>query len=229
LGSLNPNNGSAFNSGRREINWDGVPDNFSDPTAFPGNFFNSTTVAGRARGALFSTEPGASFLVSADSSNPTSTAPVYGFPSDFIPFSAQRLFTPINSLITDITFFVPGTTRQATIGGFGAVLLDVEIANLSKIEFFDAAGVSLFSRTVLTAGNGGLSFLGAAADAGERIARVRISAGDAKLLGNNNYGPGSDGVVLDDFIYAEPVPEPGILGLLGIGWLSLRKRVRQAL
>src|SRR5215217_311817 len=34
-GALNPNNGQKFESGRREINWDGVPDNFSSPNAMP--------------------------------------------------------------------------------------------------------------------------------------------------------------------------------------------------
>src|SRR5205823_213871 len=43
LGTLNPNNGFAFASGRREINWDAVPDSAADPNPFPGNFFASTT------------------------------------------------------------------------------------------------------------------------------------------------------------------------------------------
>src|SRR4051795_7704881 len=43
-------NGS-FGGLRREINWDGVPDARSDPNAFPGDFFNSTS----PRGAVFST------------------------------------------------------------------------------------------------------------------------------------------------------------------------------
>src|SRR5688572_29953596 len=70
LGTLNPNLIGSVGSGRREINWDGVPDTFAAPNDLPGNFFNSNS----PRGAVFST-PGASVQVSADSSNLTSTLP----------------------------------------------------------------------------------------------------------------------------------------------------------
>jgi hypothetical protein len=40
LGTLNNNVAGSFGSGRREINWDGVPANFSDPNPLPNNFFN---------------------------------------------------------------------------------------------------------------------------------------------------------------------------------------------
>src|SRR4051794_41458245 len=43
-------NGS-FGGLRREINWDGVPDNLSDPNKLPANFFNSNS----PRGVVFST------------------------------------------------------------------------------------------------------------------------------------------------------------------------------
>ncbi|RAP41873.1 hypothetical protein BYZ73_07935 [Rhodovulum viride] len=38
--------------GRREINWDGVPDAFADPNDFPGDFLNGSTPS-RARGIEF--------------------------------------------------------------------------------------------------------------------------------------------------------------------------------
>ena len=40
LGTVLPNNGLSFPTGRREINWDGVPDVLASPNAFPGDFFS---------------------------------------------------------------------------------------------------------------------------------------------------------------------------------------------
>jgi hypothetical protein len=40
LGGLNPNVVGSLGTGRREINWDGVPDTFAAPNLLPGNFFN---------------------------------------------------------------------------------------------------------------------------------------------------------------------------------------------
>ena len=59
LGTLNPNVAGSFGSGRREINWDGVPDAFADPNLLPLNFFNVNS----PRGVVFST-PGSGFQVS---------------------------------------------------------------------------------------------------------------------------------------------------------------------
>src|SRR4051812_4621479 len=84
-----------FGGVRREINWDGVPDTLSDPNQFPGNFFNVNS----PRGIVLST-PGTGFLVSANAG--LATPPLFGFPSDFQTFSPQKLFTPVNSNITDV-------------------------------------------------------------------------------------------------------------------------------
>src|SRR3954454_14874663 len=127
-GSVAGANGS-FGGLRREINWDGLPDASSDPNQLPANFFNTTS----PRGVVFST-PGTGFMVSANAGQ--TTPPLFGFPNDFQTFSAQKLSTAVNSFITDVTFFVPGTMVAPTTRAFGLIFVDVEVANLTKLEFF---------------------------------------------------------------------------------------------
>lgn len=220
-------NGS-FGGLRREINWDGVPDSRADPNPLPANFFNTNS----PRGAVFST-PGTGFLVSANAGVGPSV--LFGFPNEFQTFSAQRLFTAVNSNITDVSFFLPGTPTAATTSAFGLVFVDVEEERSSKIEFFDQSDSLIFSRDALVAVNQGLSFLGAVANAGERISRVRITSGVNTIVSNGVLGnPNDDLVVMDDFLYAEPVqvPEPPAILLLGLGLLagftSRRPRLGQA-
>ena len=220
-GSVAGGNGS-FGGVRREINWDGVPDARADSNALPANFFNVNS----PRGVVFST-PGAGFLVSANAGNPTSTPVLFGFSTYFQTFSAQRLFTAVSSNITDVSFFVPGTTNAATTSAFGVIFTDVESANLTRIDFFGEDNFPIFGRDVLVAGAQGLSFVGAVADAGERIARVRITSGTNTIVSNGVLGnPTGDVVVMDDFLYAEPtgIPEPGSMSLvgLGLGWMGVR-------
>ena len=200
LGGLNPNTPGSFPSGRREINWDGVPDAFAAPNNMPPNFFNANS----PRGAIFFT-PGTGFQVSADSDNPTNTAVRFGnlhllFPSLFSVFSPQRLFTALNSNITETLFFVPGSPAAATVSAFGAVFTNVNRAGSAKIEYFDVNGRLLFTRNVLPGpGRGSLSFLGVSFGAGERVFLVRITSGNRIVR-----TPALDVVVMDDFIYAEP-------------------------
>ena len=227
LGALNANGPTNFPSGRREINWDGVPDASADPNAFPGNFFNSG-VGGRARGIEFST-PGTGFLVSANAANPTSTPTAFGFPTDFIPFSEQRMFAPVGSLITDVSFFNPAIPAQrATTKAFGAVFEDAE-DRASKMSFFDLADNLLLTIDVPRGGSGELSFAGAVFESAV-IGRVSILTGNAFLLANGLTGPGTDLVVMDDFIFGEPlpVPEPESYALMAAGlaclWVLGRRR-----
>ncbi len=198
---LGDNNGvgGTFDTGRREINWDGVPDAFSAPNLLPANFFNSNS----PRGALFFTL-GTGFQVSANSVNPTNTPVRFGnihpvYPALFSTFSPQRLFSALDSNITETLFFIPGTTQSATSKGFGAVFTDVNVGNSTKIEYFDVNGNLLFSRNVLPGptSRGSLSFLGVGFDTAN-VFLVRITSGNRILK-----TPNRDVVVMDDFIYGD--------------------------
>ena len=218
LGPLNPNVVGSFAGGRREINWDGVPDALSAPNNLPGNFFNSNS----PRGVAFAT-PGTGFQVSANAA----VGPVeFGnidpnYPTFFRTFSAQRLFTALGSPITDVSFFVPGTANAGFTSGFGAVFTDVDLANISSLAFFDLNNNSLGTFVVPNvAGNETLSFLAVLFNAGEKVGRVRITSGNQVLASGNTA---SDLVVMDDFIFAEPqaaVPEPATISM-GAGLLAL--------
>jgi hypothetical protein len=197
LGSTNNGVGGTFPSGHREINWDGVPDSLSAPNNLPANFFNSNS----PRGAVFST-PGTGFQVSAKSGNPTVTALRFGnlnpnYLNDFQTFSPERLFTALGSNVTDVLFFIPGSNTNAFVGGFGAVFTDVD---------FPTIGNSLGSFAVPASlpGSQSLSFLGVSFNAGEKVARVRITSGNAPLGANDNPAGGVDVVAMDDFFYGEP-------------------------
>ena len=209
-------NGS-FGGLRREINWDGVPGPSADPNNLPADFFNVTS----PRGVTFST-PGTGFLVSANAG--LATPILFGFPAEFQTFSAQRLFTAVNSNITDVSFFIPGTATQASTSAFGLVFTDIEVAGLTKVDFFDESDLLIYSHEALVSGNHGLSFLGAVAGAGERISRVRITSGLNTIVSNGLLGnPNDEVVVMDDFLYAEParLAAPGSLTLACLGFAGL--------
>ena len=198
-------NGS-FGGKRREINWDGVPDQFSAPNDLPEDFFNSRS----PRGVLFST-PGVAFEVSAKAASGTrprlgNLSPVYS--KIFGAFSEERIFTPIGSTFTDVKFFVPGTQTRAVVTGFGAVFTDVDSPESSSIEYYDQQDKLITTVKVpATAGNASQSFAGASIPGGARIARVRITAGGAMLTGNSSADSAHqsrDKVAMDDFIYGEP-------------------------
>lgn len=197
LGTLNPNTAQSFAAGRREINWDGVGAGLASPNAFPGGFFNANS----PRGVLFST-PGTGFQVSSAPATLRFGSIDASYTTQFSAFSAERLFTAIGSNVTDVAFFLPGTSTPATTSAFGAVFTDVDVAGNAKLEAFDADGQLLQTVSAPASPDHGLSFAAVRFDAGERVARVRLTSG-TKALGAPEAGA-DDLVVIDDLLYAEP-------------------------
>lgn len=208
LGNLNANEPGSRGSGRREINWDGVPDEFSDPNLFPRDFFNAN-LSGRARGVVFSTKRNR-FLVSTDSDNPTKTPVEFGrlnptYLDQFATFSPERLFTALHSTVTVVKFFVPGEKTKALTTGFGAVFTDVDLKHKTKLEFFGKDGKLLHRQFVPNApGKGTLSFAGVVFK-NQVVSAVKITSGTTPLGPNDAPQTGHNVVVMDDFIYGEPV------------------------
>ena len=200
LGALNANepvNGDQ--NGRRQINWDAAPDAISDPNAFPGDFFNFNG-APRARGIEFQAAGNTTgFQLS---STAASGEPVNFGSADFTAFSPERLFTPIDGNTFDVLFFDPANNSTPTTSrGLGVVFSDVDKAGLTTMSFFSASDELLFTQSVEPSTDGGFSFLGAIFD-NPIVARVRITLGG--VFDGDTFS-GADSVVMDDFIFGEPV------------------------
>ena len=212
VGEPNNGNGPGQVSGRREINWDGGGSTATTEPVTPFKVFLNT------RGAEFTT-PGKGLSQAPPAGGAQGgLAALFDDPAYatiFGTFSAPRLFTPVGSRITEGRFFVPGTNGgiPAAVAGFGAVFTDVDEPNgvkgagrhSTRIEYFDSDRNRIYTGFVpASPGDGSLSFFGVVfPDA--RIARVRITSGDAN--------PGVDDatkdiVMMDDFIYGEPQPLP---------------------
>ena len=205
LGNLNANLPGSRLAGRREINWDAVPANFTNTNDFPDDFFNKPPVPGRARG-LVSTTDGTGFRVSDNNFKDLND----DFGHEFVFFSPIRTFAPVGSNAMTVTFFVPGTDTAATSTGFGVVFSDVDRLGSASVRFFDAAGRNL-GLYLAPASPGGLSFVGVKFPAGV-VARVEIRSGqaavspDASDIDDRDREPATDLVIMDDFIYGEPSP-----------------------
>ncbi|HET9371488.1 MAG TPA: hypothetical protein VFO19_14610 [Vicinamibacterales bacterium] len=208
LGANNGNGAGPLTTGRREINWDG-----GGSATSPGG--SPFTVFLNNRGALL-TSPGGGFI-QAPPSGLATTFGIASYETIFKTFSPQRVFAPTGSNVSELTFFIPGSNggTEATTNAFGAVYTDIDQPDGSGpggkrgnrgsstlVEYFDGRGALLYSSFVAASpGDGHLSFLGIMfADA--RIARVRITTGDAPLGVEDTDN--LDIVVMDDFIYGEP-------------------------
>ncbi len=191
-------------SGRREINWDAVPDNLLDQPLAP-DFFNPTgesAPVARQRGLAYASASG-EFRVSNNGFaviNP-------GSAGQFNAFSGNKTFASVSSNLWEVEFQVPGQITPATVKGFGVVFSDVDTDSSTSLEFFDGP-ISLGKYYILAHdATSSFSFLGVYFNNKERISRISVShqgniSGTEKDITN---GGKADLVVMDDFIYSEPL------------------------
>ena len=190
--------------GRREVNWDGVPDQLLG-TPLPPDFFNPVGAGApesRQRGLVYSAATG-TFVVSKTNFNEVNA----DASSQFTPFSGQQTFSNISSNLWDVGFEVPGQDIAASVQGFGIVFSDVDLPDNSYMEFF--SGDKSLGRFYVPPhdNNSSLSFLGVYSKK-DKITRVRVSHGNGILnTGEKDItnGGSKDLVIMDDFLYDEPI------------------------
>ena len=188
-------------SGRREVNWEGVNGVNLNSNAFPSDFFARTTKLG-----LQMSTPGTGLRVSDNDFSDIASA----FGDVFNAFSPAKTFIAVCSPVVDVTFEVAGGTTPALVAGFGVVFADVDVPNATKLEAFDKSGKKLGTFVApLRSDASGHSFVGFKF-ASAIVARVRITSGTG-ALGAQVRDVTNDGtvdlVVMDDFLYSEPVPQ----------------------
>jgi hypothetical protein len=200
LGVLNTTTGQT--TGRREINWDGVPDNMTG-LKLPGNFFNPTAPGSpesRQRGLLYAENADAivskNFFAEINAQAAT----------EFSNFSGDKSFAVVNAALWPVEFRVAGQTTAATVKGFGIIFSDVDKDGSTFIEYFNGDRSLGRQYVPVHSASSSFSFLGVYFP-DEIITRVMVGHEGILQLGEKDISQGGtkDLVILDDFIYSEPV------------------------
>jgi len=202
LGPLNTTTGNT--TGRREINWDAVPDSF-ETVNLPVDFFNPV-----GPGAAIALQRGFKYMPGA-AARVSSNAFAAMEPSNatqFAAFSGSKTFAAAGSNVWNVEFEVPGQPLAASVRGFGAVFSDVDVAGSTSMEFFSGTeSLGIFNVPVRTTGSH--SFLGVYFP-GKKITRVTIKQGAATIgaaVKDISAGGTKDLVLMDDFLYDEPMAD----------------------
>ena len=203
LGPLNTTPG--VTGGHREINWEGVPDRLDDkPLA--DNFFNQTgenASTSQQRGAVYSTT--GSFMVSSNGFAAVNSDAA----SQFSSFSGNKTFANTTAAQWDVKFQKAGTTEAASVQAFGLVFSDVDDDSSTSLEFFDEErSLGKYFVPAHDAGSS-FSFLAVQFKNNEHITKVTVSHDGflSETVNDISEGGIKDLIVLDDFIYSEPVAQ----------------------
>jgi hypothetical protein len=191
-------------SGRREINWDAVPDQFATQK-LPHDFFNPV-----APGSPASLQKG--FIYSPDTDNDARIS-INNFSdleatngTEFSTFSGNKSFSAVSSNLWNVEFEVAGARTDASVKGFGIVFSDVDDANSTTMEYFSGdRSLGVYKVPVRSAGST-FSFLGVYFP-DEKVTKVRVRQGNgvvANGVKDISAGGTKDLVIMDDFLYDEP-------------------------
>ena len=90
------------------------------------------------------------------------------------------------------------------MSGFGAVFVDVDVCGETTIEWYDENDNLLLAKVVPPEPQG-LSFVGAFFGGEAIVEKVVVKLGEAAIDVSDDNDE-QDVVVLDDFLYGEPVP-----------------------
>jgi hypothetical protein len=197
------NNTTGVTGGRREISWDGLPDDLVGQP-LPLRLFNPlgpNAPVSMQRGLAYIA--GGQFKISNENFKEVNADGI----TELIPFSGNKLFANVSENDWEIEFEVPGQQVGASVLGFGAVFTDVDVENSVSLEFFNQDKSLGKYYVPKRQGENPHSFLGVYFHKGDAITRIAVSH-PAKLIDGNkdisNGGP-DDLVALDDFFYDEPI------------------------
>lgn len=195
------NSTTGVTGGRREINWDGVPDSLL-ARALPSDFFNpvgDNAPVARQRGIVYASAD--QFMVSKTGFSEINAEAS----TEFRAFSGTKTFTMVNANLWPVSFRVAGQDIEATVQSFGLVFSDVDEANTASVEYFSAdKSLGKFFVPAHDASSS-FSFLGVYFK-NEKITKVQVAHEGILTESQTDISQGGpkDLVVLDDFIYSEP-------------------------
>ena len=201
LGALNTTTGQV--TGRREINWESVPDTLLDKP-LPKDFFNpigSGAAVARQRGIIIG--DGASEVSATQFSRINQVAS-----SEFHAFSGDNTYAAVSQLEWPVGFEVAGLSTPAEVSAFGMVFSDVDVEGSVTLEFFDNdVSLGKFSPPVHDASSS-FSFLGVQFEK-SIVSKIIVRHEGILSAGQKDISQGGtkDLVVFDDIIFSEPLKQ----------------------